>query len=333
MGYAQGPASFGLFAIALGATLLGVNTSTASALQQAGQPASEPTATAPAPPEASPPNTVSVDLSKINDPNAFRNTVTRDQRIHVHIDFGRVFEIQGNFEAALLEYQQALAACERKGFGRGSSADEALAHRRIGNALDRLGRFKQAEVHYRKAVKLTPKDPKVWNDAAYSYYLQGRWAEAERTFKTALKLTPDDVRLQTNLGLVLAAAGRTKEALPLLSKYSGDAVGHANLGYMLAATGQVELAKQQYLQALALRPNLEIARRALTQLERSQKPSDELAQVPLPPPPVLRTPGATQSAPTRADEAVVKTSTAPSRLPPPRHFVFPSPSSPPSMRR
>ena len=37
--------------------------------------------------------------------------------------------------------------------------------------------------------------------------------------------------------VTLAAAGRTKEALSILSKYSGDAVGHANLGYLLAATG------------------------------------------------------------------------------------------------
>ena len=43
-----------------------------------------------------------------------------------------------------------------------------------------LGRFAQAETHYQKALKLSPKDPKIWNDAGYSYYLQGRWADAER---------------------------------------------------------------------------------------------------------------------------------------------------------
>ena len=205
---------------------------------------------------------MAVDLTRSLDPDGFRAKVTQDQRIHVHLDLGRVFEQKGNLEAALMEYQQALAACERKGFGRTRSADEALAHRRIANALDRMGRFAQAEVHYRKALHLSPRDPKIWNDAGYSYYLQGRWADAERTLKTAARYAPEDARITTNLGLTLAAAGRTKEAIALLSRYSGDAIGHANLGFLLAATGQVELARQQYLQALALRPNLAVAQRA-----------------------------------------------------------------------
>ena len=215
-----------------------------------------PPPTPPAAPDSVAPGTVAVDLTKAYDPHEFCKDVTQDQRIHVHLDFGRVFESQGNLEAALMEYQQALAACERKGIGRSHSTDEALAHRRIANTLDRLGRFAQAEVHYRKALHLSPRDPKIWNDAGYSYYLQGRWADAERALKTALRYAPEDERFTTNLGLILAASGRTKEAISLLSKYSGDATGHANLGFLLAATGQVELARQQYLQALALRPNL-----------------------------------------------------------------------------
>ena len=86
-------------------------------------------------------------------------------------------------------------------------------------------------------------------------------------------------RITTNLGLTLAAAGRTKEAMPLLSQYSGDAIGHANLGFLLAATGQVDLARQQYLQALALRPNLALAQRALAQLDRAGE-AEHVAKAP-----------------------------------------------------
>ena len=82
--------------------------------------------------------------------------------------------------------------------------------------MDRLGRFAQAETHYKKALKLSPKDPKIWNDAGYSYYLQGRWADAERALKTAVRLAPDDERIRTNLGLTLAALGRTKRSPPAL---------------------------------------------------------------------------------------------------------------------
>ena len=170
--------------------------------------------TPPAAPDSVSPGTAAVDLTKAYDPNGFRKDVTQDQRIHVHIDLGRVFESQGNFDAALSEYQQALAACEQKGIGRSRSADEALAQRRIGNAYDRLGRFAQAELHYKKALRLSSRDPRIWNDVGYSYYLQGRWADAERTLKTGMKHAPEDIRLKTNLGLTLAAAGRTRRHCP-----------------------------------------------------------------------------------------------------------------------
>jgi Flp pilus assembly protein TadD len=186
----------------------------------------------------------------------------------VHIDFGRVFETQGNFDAAVLEYQDALAVLASRRRGPFRPEDQAVAHRRMGGALDRLGRFAQAEVHFKQALKSSPKDPKVWNDAGYSYYLQGRWVDAERALRTAHKLAPDDERIRVNLGLALAAAHKQDEALSLLSQMSGDAVGHANVGYLLAATGQFDLARRQYETALALRPDLELPRRALAQLDR-----------------------------------------------------------------
>ncbi len=283
----------------------------------------DPPPTPPVAPETAAPDTVSVNLSRTYDPNGFRKDVTQDQRIHVHIDLGRVFESQGNFEAALSEYQQALAACEHRGFGRTRSADEALAHRRMGNALDRLGRFAQAEVHYKTALKLSPRDPKIWNDAGYSYYLQGRWTDAERTLKTGAKFAPEDVKLKTNLGLTLAAAGRTQEALPLLSQYSGDAIGHANLGYLLAATGQIELARQQYLQSLALRPSLDLARRALAQLDRAQ---DAAAVAAAGPPPAQ---AGTIASARSDDDAVLQAATKRIGIPPPRQFNLAPPAGNP----
>lgn len=286
----------------------------------------EPNPAPPPVPESSAPGTAAVDLTRSLDPNGFHATVTQDQKIHVHLDLGRVFEQKGNLEAALMEYQQALAACERKGIGRTRSTDEALAQRRIANVLDRMGRFAQAEVHYRKALHLSPRDPKIWNDAGYSYYLQGRWADAERALKTALRYTPEDERITTNLGLTLAAAGRTKEAISLLSRYSGDAIGHANLGFLLAATGQVELARQQYLQALALRPNLAVAQRALSQLDRDAE-TEHVAGAQVTPGP--RPAAATARSSSEKDRDVVKATGTNTKVPPPGQFVVEPPPVPP----
>jgi Flp pilus assembly protein TadD len=231
----------------------------------------------PAPPMPIPPavpqngdGMATVDLTAADMQNDFHKTATQRQRFQVHLDFGRVFEAQGNYDAAVLEYQDALEVLKTRRRGQLTTRDEALAQRRMGGALDRLGQFAQAEVHYKKALKLGPKDPKIWNDTGYSYYLQGRWLDAERALKTAVKLAPDDARIRTNLGLTLAASGRSQEALALLSRSEGDAIGHANLGYLLAATGQPDLARQQYETALAMRPDLVVARRALAQLDRQQ---------------------------------------------------------------
>jgi Flp pilus assembly protein TadD len=204
----------------------------------------------------------------------FHAKPTDRQQFQVHIDFGRAFETQGNLDAAVKEYQDALAVIQAKRRGPFRPSDEALAHRRMASALDRQGRFVQAEAHYNKALKLSPKDPKVWNDAGYSYYLQGRWADAERALKTAARLAPDDERVRINLGLTLAASGRHDEALPLLGQATGDAVAHANLGYLLAATGQNDLARQQYETAIAMRPDLEVARRALARIALSESGSN-----------------------------------------------------------
>ena len=201
----------------------------------------------------------------------FHAEATDRQSFQVHIDVGRVFESQGNFDAAVLEYQQALTVVETKKRGTFQAADSALAHRRMAGAFDRLGRFAQADVHYQKALKLSPKDPRVWNDVGYSYYLQGRWSDSEKALKTAARFAPEDERIRINLGLTLAAAGRTSEAFPLLSQSSGDATAHANLGYLLAATGQYDLARRQYETSLALRPDMELARRALARLDHQQQ--------------------------------------------------------------
>jgi Flp pilus assembly protein TadD len=253
-----------------------------------------------------------LDQSRSSDSGTvYQAKATDRQRFQVHIDFGRAFEGQGNLDAAIKEYQDALAVVENRRRGPFRPSDEALAHRRIGSAMDRMGRFAQAETHYNKALKLRPKDPKIWNDAGYSYYLQGRWADAERALKTAARFDPDDERVRINLGLTLAAAGRAEEALPLLSQASGDAIGHANLGYLLAATGQLELARQQYETALAMRPDLEVARRALAKIDVKDPDSRSRSR-----PPALMARG-TRSTVHPIDPGVTQATMANVKIPPP----------------
>ena len=247
----------------------------------------------------------------------FHARATDQQAFQVHIDFGRVFEAQENFDGAVLEYQEAITVLETRRRGTFQPADKALAHRRMASALDRLGRFAQAEVHYQQALKASPKDPKVWNDIGYSYYLQGRWSDSEKALRTAAKLAPDDERIRINLGLTLAAAGKTEEAFPLLSQSGSDATGHANLGYLLAGTGQYDLARRQYETALALRPDMELARRALARLDGQQLAPD------LPASASALAAGSVRSTAHPVDTEVKPARLAASKIAPPRPWRFP----------
>ncbi len=214
----------------------------------------------------------------------FHSSVGPEQEYNVHVEMARMFETQGNNEAAVIEYQKAADVCAKKGsllsHSKLGPAQQSLAQRRMAAALDRMGRFAQAEPHYLKALTLTPNDVKVWNDAGYSYYLQHRLADAERTLKTANSLEANNPRVLTNLGLTLTALGKHDEALACFSRAGGSAVGHANHGYILAAMGKTEEARKEYQAALIEQPTFVQARDALAKLDASQAiaaPTVELA--------------------------------------------------------
>jgi Flp pilus assembly protein TadD len=223
----------------------------------------------------------------------FHKDPTREQTFNVHLEFARALETQGNFEAAVAEYQKALDVGARKASLAGGTklgpSQLALAERRIGADFDRLGRFAQAEVHYRKALALAPRDAMVWNNVGYSYYLQNRYADAEKALRTAEKLQPGDPRVQTNLGLTLAAEGKSDEALRAFSQAGGPAVGHANLGFILAAMGKRDEARVHYQAALDLQPELTAAREAIARLDATPEGAPtslaSAARAPAPPPP------------------------------------------------
>ncbi len=90
----------------------------------------------------------------------FHREVPPGQRVGVHLELARAMETRGSFEAAVAEYQKAVDEADKHSHLLGEKMPEeskALAHRRMAAALDRLGRFAQAETHYRQALRLAPR--------------------------------------------------------------------------------------------------------------------------------------------------------------------------------
>ncbi len=203
----------------------------------------------------------------------FEPKATPEQEVGLRMELGRVHEEAGQLEAAVVDYEKAIEALEKPGAPRWSTrpsaGQKATAHRKLAVVLDRLGRFAESDVQYKAALKFSPDDPKVWNNAGYSQYIQGRWEEAERTLRTAARLAPADPKVATNLGLTLAARGKVDEALAVLTRAVGPAAAHADIGYVLAATGRRDEAVGHYRTALSLQPGLATAETALAELAKT----------------------------------------------------------------
>jgi Flp pilus assembly protein TadD len=199
----------------------------------------------------------------------------------MHLDLARAFDTQGEADKAIAQYQKAvdLYASQGPRWRKGDPKTRARLERRLGTAYDRLGRFAEAEAHYQQALKLAPRDALVWNDAGYSQYVQGNWKAAEGRLKKAVSLDPTNHRFRTNLGLALAAAGRIDDAILVLEQAGGKASAHVNVGYILAAQGNVDAARQNYKAALELEPGLKHASAALAKLETQKPRRDDSAQL------------------------------------------------------
>jgi Tfp pilus assembly protein PilF len=141
--------------------------------------------------------------------------------------------------------------------------------RRLAVLYDRQGDFNKATNEYRQLLQKNPKDADLLNDFGYCYYSQGKWAEAETQLRRALSINPKHPRAWVNLGMTLAQMHKTEDSLEAFRKVVSPAQAYSNLAFILTTQGKFDDAKAVYRQALALDPELALARAALAKLETS----------------------------------------------------------------
>jgi tetratricopeptide (TPR) repeat protein len=133
------------------------------------------------------------------------------------------------------------------------------AHQRLASLYAQSGREDQAEAMFRAWQKVQPTNPIPFNDLAYFLAERRvRLDDAEQMARRALEIAPRDLNFLDTLGFVHLQQGRpadaTKVFREMLAQKSDLALGRFRLGQAFRASGQPDLARREWEQALQLNP-------------------------------------------------------------------------------
>jgi len=157
----------------------------------------------------------------------------------VHNNLGIVLKEQGQLDAAVESFEQALAI----------KLDYAEAHNNLGVTLQELGQLDVAVKSYDKALAINPD-----------------YAEAHNNLGNALR----------ELDQLDAAVKSYGKAIAINSAY---AVAHYNLGIVLKELGQRDTAVKSFEQAVAIKPDYVKAHHSLSYLKKHKASDPQIAQM------------------------------------------------------
>ena len=154
------------------------------------------------------------------------------------------------------------------------------AYHRLGRICDRQKRFAEAQQNYQQAILLAEnREPDLFNDLGYSFFLQGTLSKAEIAIRKAVALRPTEPKYHNNLGLIYGHQRRFEDAWSEFRKAGGDADAFYNLAFIKSSLNDFEGAKACFRRALAIDPSHDRARRALRAFELGESDPDSLAQL------------------------------------------------------
>jgi len=152
----------------------------------------------------------------------------------------------------------AVALSAGLALGQAAPPDDAEAHYRAGDQLEKSGNLAGAEVEYKKSVELQAKNPSALGALAYIYSTQKRYPEAEAALRKFIEIDPQNAKAHLQLGSVLLESNQKDLAIKELSAASGlagsDATLVKNVAELYATHSLYPQAAQQYSTALRLNP-------------------------------------------------------------------------------
>lgn len=108
----------------------------------------------------------------------------------------------------------------------------------LGTAFATEGKQREAQVYFRRALRLKPDHQPLLNNLALSYALDGNLAEAEKMLKAATTGGSASPQIHENLALVMALGGKYEEAEKLATKLMPKDKAKANMVYVRSMTQQ-----------------------------------------------------------------------------------------------
>jgi tetratricopeptide (TPR) repeat protein len=119
-------------------------------------------------------------------------------------------------------------------------------------------KWAQAVPAWKIAADKDPADARPWNNMGVALAATGKTSEAIAAYEKALSINNDSSQTHNNLGSALAESGRMDEAMAQVEKAiemnPDNGAAHINLGHLLEVKGEREAAIQQLTAGIELAP-------------------------------------------------------------------------------
>jgi tetratricopeptide (TPR) repeat protein len=122
---------------------------------------------------------------------------------------------------SLVVVSAALLCLAQSGIGLAQTkkpAGGAAEHANKAVKLAQTGAYEEAIAEFTKAIELSPKDPRIYNDRGRVYHRMNRFPEAIEDFSKAIELAPKDYAGYSERGAVQVSQNQMEAALADLNK-------------------------------------------------------------------------------------------------------------------
>jgi Flp pilus assembly protein TadD len=169
---------------------------------------------------------------------------------------GVAYQQQGLVKEAEADLREAVTRNDRLAF----------AHSALAILLDLGGRASEAERHHRRALALSPREPRYLNNLAFSLFARGDARGAIPVFLEAARADPTNARVRNNLGFAYAVAGDFARAREEFERGGDPRQARVNLAFAYERTGALAQAYELYVEVVRHDPDDATARADLARV-------------------------------------------------------------------